>query len=254
MVGGAGRKQAKSKSKSEVNRRDEGTERGEHCDEYRTATTAWLTTIINIRAAGVQSSQPIISIHQEASISRTCTYLPPTAMAHQISITLPPGPLGVGLRRSDTGQCYINSKTNASSPLLVGDIIVKMNGIVLADVQDGTQAWPKLFQAFASMPKNLVVLRRIRTAVAAPPAPMIVAPINAAPKTLDKPLNSDLLALRAEQAKRPPPAPMIIAPDSGAPKPLDKPLNSDLLALRAEQAKKPPPAPTNIAPKDAAPR
>ena len=220
-MGGAGRKQAKSKSKSEVNRRDEGTERGEHCDEYRTATTAWLTTIINIRAAGVQSSQPIISIHQEASISRTCTYLPPTAMAHQISITLPPGPLGVGLRRSDTGQCYINSKTNASSPLLVGDIIVKMNGIVLADVQDGTQAWPKLFQAFASMPKNLIVLRRIapsvRTAVAAPPAPMIVAPINAAPKALDKPLKSDLLALRADQAKKPP-APMIIAPNNAEPR------------------------------------
>ena len=74
-----------------------------------------------------------------------------------------------------------------------------------------------------------------------PPAPMIIAPNNAEPKALDKPLNSDLLALRAEQAKRPPPAPMIIVPDNAAPKALDKPLNSDLLALRAEQARKPPP-------------
>ncbi|KAL7541872.1 hypothetical protein ACHAXR_011301 [Thalassiosira sp. AJA248-18] len=80
-------------------------------------------------------------------------------MATQVSITLPGGPLGVLIQRSTSGQCFIHSKTNAASPLFAGDIILNMNGIVLADVEGGVGAWSKLFQAFASMPRNLVVLR-----------------------------------------------------------------------------------------------
>ena len=96
-----------------------------------------------------------------------------------LSISLPPGPLGVAIQRRSaldddphrcrlrddniigglTGQCcVVSSKSDPSSPLEVNDVILSLNGITLSDVTGGVGAWVTLFGAFAA--RNVVVLRR----------------------------------------------------------------------------------------------
>ena len=56
-------------------------------------------------------------------------------MAQSINITIPPGPLGVGIISEDS-NCIISSKSNQSnSPLMVDDIIISLNGIKLSQIE-----------------------------------------------------------------------------------------------------------------------
>ncbi|KAL7534170.1 hypothetical protein ACHAXR_005696, partial [Thalassiosira sp. AJA248-18] len=84
---------------------------------------------------------------------------------YQVSVTLPHGPLGVTIQRKGAnGQCVVTSKTAYSAggpanPLEVKDVIVSLNGIILADVEGGMNAWMTLFQVFDGTGRNLVVQR-----------------------------------------------------------------------------------------------
>ena len=101
-----------------------------------------------------------------------------------LSISLPPGPLGVAIQRSSSldddphrcrlrddniivglaGQCcVVSSKSDPTSPLEVNDVILSLSGITLGDVTGGVGAWVILFGAFAV--RNVVVLRRRRVSV-----------------------------------------------------------------------------------------
>ena len=96
-----------------------------------------------------------------------------------LSISLPPGPLGVAIQRRSsldddphrcrlrddniigglTGQCcVVSSKSDPTSPLEVNSVILFLNGITLSDVTGGVSSWMTLFGAFAV--RNVVVLRR----------------------------------------------------------------------------------------------
>jgi len=77
-----------------------------------------------------------------------------------ITIYLLPGPLGIGIKMSTTGECIVSSKASQSkSPLQVGDILLSLNGISLVDVDGGTDAWCKLFSAFDNVERKLKVQR-----------------------------------------------------------------------------------------------
>lgn len=82
-----------------------------------------------------------------------------TSLAPKIvTICLPPGPLGVAIQQSvDNGLCIVTSKSNDDSPLEVNDIIISLNGISLSEVEGGLPSWIKLFEAFASGSRALVV-------------------------------------------------------------------------------------------------
>jgi len=80
-------------------------------------------------------------------------------MAQSINITIPPGPLGVGIISEDD-NCVISSKSNQSnSPLMVDDIIISLNGIKLSNIEGGVDGWVRLFQMFGQVQRNLVVQR-----------------------------------------------------------------------------------------------
>jgi len=82
-----------------------------------------------------------------------------------LTIYLLPGPLGIGIKMSTTGECIVSSKAPQSrSPLQVGDILLSLNGISLVDVEGGTDAWCKLFSAFDTVERKVKV-RRDDTAV-----------------------------------------------------------------------------------------
>ena len=88
-------------------------------------------------------------------------------MAQQLAISLPSGSLGVIIRQETNGQCVVTTIINTTlSPLLAGDVILNLNGIVLADVEGGVPTWQKLFGAFSSMPRNLIVWRSPPSVVA----------------------------------------------------------------------------------------
>lgn len=78
----------------------------------------------------------------------------------RLNITVAPGPLGVGIQTTTTGQCVVYSKSNAQSPLKVNDIILSLsvNGIELSK-ESGFYAWGKMFKAYSPWTRNLVVLR-----------------------------------------------------------------------------------------------
>lgn len=76
-----------------------------------------------------------------------------------LAFALPAGPLGVGIKGNSEGLCYVNTKSNQTSPLNIGDVVVSLNGIKFAQVQGGVEAWKNIFLAFASQPRNVVVNR-----------------------------------------------------------------------------------------------
>lgn len=90
-----------------------------------------------------------------------------SSSAQPLTIYLLPGPLGIGIKMSTTGECIVSSKAPQSkSPLQVGDILLSLNGISLVDVDDGgTDAWCKLFSAFDNVERKVKVQRRDNTAV-----------------------------------------------------------------------------------------
>ena len=78
-----------------------------------------------------------------------------TTTSEEVRLTLAPGSLGVGIYRQETnGTCVVSQKNNAASPLQVGDVIVRLNGVTLADIKDGVKGWVALFQASASRQRN----------------------------------------------------------------------------------------------------
>ena len=85
-----------------------------------------------------------------------------TTTSEEVRLTLAPGSLGVGIYRQETnGTCVVSQKNNAASPLQVGDVIVRLNGVTLADIKDGVKGWVALFQASASRQRNVVVRRAV---------------------------------------------------------------------------------------------
>jgi hypothetical protein len=85
-----------------------------------------------------------------------------TSTSEEVRLTLAPGSLGVGIYRQETdGTCVVSQKNNAASPLQVGDVIVRLNGVTLADIKDGVKGWVALFQASASRQRNVVVRRAV---------------------------------------------------------------------------------------------
>jgi len=77
-----------------------------------------------------------------------------------LTIYLLPGPLGIGIKMSTSGECIVSSKAPQSkSPLQVGDILLSLNGISLVDVDGGTDAWCKLFSAFDTVERKVKVQR-----------------------------------------------------------------------------------------------
>jgi len=77
-----------------------------------------------------------------------------------LTIYLLPGPLGIGIKMSTSGECIVSSKAPQSkSPLQVGDILLSLNGISLVDVDGGTDAWVRLFSAFDNAERKVKVQR-----------------------------------------------------------------------------------------------
>mmetsp|Transcript_18983 Transcript_18983/g.29286 ORF Transcript_18983/g.29286 Transcript_18983/m.29286 type:complete len:463 (-) Transcript_18983:148-1536(-) len=74
-------------------------------------------------------------------------------------LIVPAGDLGVTMKMGVNGMCTVVEKTVEDYPLNVLDVIVSLNGIKLAEVQDGEDAWAKLFDTFKAAPMNLVVCR-----------------------------------------------------------------------------------------------
>jgi hypothetical protein len=90
------------------------------------------------------------------------------AVHRQLAVSLPPGPIGL-FTRPENGTCVVSrldNNDNASAhspppPLRVGDVIVSMNGIRMAEVEGGASgAWAALLSAFETVARNLIVLRR----------------------------------------------------------------------------------------------
>ena len=82
-----------------------------------------------------------------------------------LTIPIPPGPLGVGIQKKG-GYCIVSSinettlrMNGISSPLIINDIILSLNGIKLKEVQHAPQSWMKLFKAFQIGQRTLVVQR-----------------------------------------------------------------------------------------------
>ena len=90
----------------------------------------------------------------------------PSATPELLTIPIPPGPLGVGIQKKG-GYCVVSTvnettlkRNGISSPLVVNDVILSLNGIQLNEVKDAPQSWMKLFKAFQMGQRTLVVQRR----------------------------------------------------------------------------------------------
>ena len=77
-----------------------------------------------------------------------------------LTIYLPPGPLGIGIKMSSNGECIVSSKSsNSKSPLKLCDVLLSLNGIPLVDVDGGVDAWCTLFGAFDTVERKVKVHR-----------------------------------------------------------------------------------------------
>mmetsp|Transcript_25291 Transcript_25291/g.53422 ORF Transcript_25291/g.53422 Transcript_25291/m.53422 type:complete len:525 (+) Transcript_25291:87-1661(+) len=87
-----------------------------------------------------------------------------------ITVQIPPGKLGVNIQEGSDGACLVVSKTNPSSPLQVGDIILSFHGASLHSHRHAD--WVNLIR---NSPQNrartAVVRRRQAVATAAPATP-----------------------------------------------------------------------------------
>mmetsp|Transcript_32798 Transcript_32798/g.68981 ORF Transcript_32798/g.68981 Transcript_32798/m.68981 type:complete len:1630 (-) Transcript_32798:512-5401(-) len=116
-----------------------------------------------------------------------------SSQTQQLNLQLPPGPLGVAIKKISStdnshdggGMCTVSSKSNPKSPLEVGDVIISLNGIPLKSVEGGVAAWVKLFVAFGTSVRNLVVQRRPPSSHNASSQPMASA--SPLPAPLDAP-------------------------------------------------------------------
>ena len=83
-----------------------------------------------------------------------------TKSPRPLTIYLPPGPLGIGIKMSSNGECIVSSKSsNSKSPLKLCDVLLSLNGIPLLDVDGGVDAWCKLFGAFDTVERKVKVHR-----------------------------------------------------------------------------------------------
>jgi hypothetical protein len=81
--------------------------------------------------------------------------------ATSLSLTLPPGPIGVTIA-SKNSRCVVTAKSNASSsPLQVNDTILSINGITLSTVAGGLDTWKSIFATMANGVRTLVVERGV---------------------------------------------------------------------------------------------
>ena len=88
-----------------------------------------------------------------------------TKSPRPLTIYLPPGPLGIGIKMCPNGECIVSSKSsNSKSPLKQCDVLLSLNGIPLVDVYGGVDAWCKLFGAFDTVERKVKVHRLSDTA------------------------------------------------------------------------------------------
>eukprot|EP00571_Detonula_confervacea_P016055 CAMPEP_0172307910 /NCGR_PEP_ID=MMETSP1058-20130122/8667_1 /TAXON_ID=83371 /ORGANISM="Detonula confervacea, Strain CCMP 353" /LENGTH=638 /DNA_ID=CAMNT_0013020217 /DNA_START=36 /DNA_END=1952 /DNA_ORIENTATION=+ len=121
----------------------------------------------------------------------------------QLSLTLPTGSLGLGIQQQDsTGLCIVTSKSNAASPLRIDDVILSLNGIGLADVEGGVDAWVSVFVTFASGPRNVVIHRAAPAVNSVPPSPLPVASSALNSVTSSVPVGRPYTSLTAEDIAR----------------------------------------------------
>jgi len=87
----------------------------------------------------------------------------PVRVGRRVELSLPPGPLGVEIRRSSgDGSCVVRARVDGSaSPLRAGDVIESMNGMALAEVEGGLKAWARLFKVLADGERTVVVRRNL---------------------------------------------------------------------------------------------
>lgn len=98
----------------------------------------------------ILTDSPLMSVLQKRSNKMS---------SNHEDLVVPAGDLGVAIKMGANGMCTVVEKTVEDYPLDVLDVIVSLNGIKLAEVQDGEEAWAKLFDTFKAAPMNLVVCR-----------------------------------------------------------------------------------------------
>jgi len=100
-----------------------------------------------------------------------------------ITLTIPSGSLGVEIEPSDDGSgvLVVVKRAFVNSPLVVGDVITSVNGVQLATLPGGFNAWVNLIRDTASRHRSLGVTRAVAAAApskahAASPFPVAPAP------------------------------------------------------------------------------
>lgn len=84
----------------------------------------------------------------------------------ELTIELPPGPLGVNIQQSAVYRdCIIISKNEETSPLQVGDVIESINGKRFTNMKGGLQAWVKLLKATSNDARSVVIRRNLKAMV-----------------------------------------------------------------------------------------
>lgn len=138
--------------------------------------------------------------------------------SEEVSISLPPGSLGLGIRKHDrSGLCFVHStyendddgsgsgNSNADDPrgppLRRYDVVLSLNGIVLADVEGDVDAWVRLFRGFESSTRNVKVLRAVPAAAAAAGAVAGVDAPSAPAAAVDAPRVIDLCSPETRREK-----------------------------------------------------
>ena len=89
-----------------------------------------------------------------------------------ITLTIPSGSLGVEIEPTDdgTGVLVVVKRAFVSSPLAVGDVITSVNGVQLATLPGGFNAWVNLIRDTANRQRSLGVTRAVAAAPSKAPA------------------------------------------------------------------------------------
>ena len=83
-----------------------------------------------------------------------------TVKSIKMALTLPPGPLGVKIKQSDAGQCFVNCPSSSHSVLKYRDIITAVNGSTLPVSLDTKDVIP-IFKENTGKSKTLSIIREV---------------------------------------------------------------------------------------------
>lgn len=129
------------------------------------------------------------------------TTISPGRTLSTMQVQIPPGPLGISIKRNQfNGECVVVSKINSTSPLEVGDVLHTMNGIELAKC--GPQAWNQLFKTFENGVRSLVVSRHSNSTRSASGADTSFCNVTSSSAQQSKKKNQKPVLGASKQAKR----------------------------------------------------